>query len=165
MAAHRLHGSLPWPRPPPPRRAHLPERLHTTMVTPPALRWWLFPPLQGRRHSLYEGVALERLQGTGQGPRPVGPLRRRVGHIRPFRHSQGILQRRQDHGRRGLGEELMRVQHYLVDRGGVWEARHDLEALTDPPQAPSIRLEAQVVLRLEVRATPEPRNGGQIMGG
>jgi hypothetical protein len=58
----------------------------------------------------------------------------------------------------------MRVQHDLIDCSGVWESRHGMEALTDGLQARSIRLEAQLLLRLEVCATPQPRNGGQIMG-
>ena len=46
----------------------------------------------------------------------------------------------------------------------VWEARHRLEPLADLLQARGIGVQAQVLLRLEIRATPQPRNGGQIMG-
>jgi hypothetical protein len=58
----------------------------------------------------------------------------------------------------------MRAEHHLIDRGCFREARYRLEPLTDLLQAGSIGLEAQVVLCLEVRATPQPRNRGQIMG-
>ena len=61
------------------------------------------------------GGGLDRLEGAGQRQRPVGPLRRRVGHIRPFGHGQGILQGRHEHGRRGLSQALMRAEHHLID--------------------------------------------------
>ena len=58
----------------------------------------------------------------------------------------------------------MRAEHHLIDLGCFWEARHRLEPLADLLQARGIGLQAQVMLRLEVRATPQPHNRGQIMG-
>lgn len=40
----------------------------TVMKERKALRCWRFIPLQRGRHSLHEGVALDRLERAGQGP-------------------------------------------------------------------------------------------------
>ena len=39
-----------------------------------------------------------------------------------------------------------------------------LKPLPDLVQASGVGVQAQLLLRLEIRATPQPRNGGQIMG-
>ena len=110
-------------------------------------------------------VRLQRLDRLRQRDRPVRPLVRRRGHVRPFGDRHRIVQGGREQARRRGRERSVQAGDYRGHRRSRRGARHLRDPIVDLACPSLVRRELQRALRLEVRSAPEPGDCRQVVRG